>query len=410
MLTADLVRARARGQVLILSVLKGAQRERALELAAQLLTITDASMGGAREDWESGVRSLECAASERLLRDGLSKLVEDSIEFEQAPEMEPLSLRRELFALANIARAKLAPGEHFERDQVVRAVADRLGVANADVERGMFADLRAAQRLLRRQPFDAGRLVERYESAQIQGVLLRAVSIRTVVRCSDQLQYRRLFAALKFRRLLYRLERLERGYALQIDGPYSLFEAVTKYGLQLALAWTAFRDCDEVDLEAEVRWGKARKPLTFNFEHRLKRRPLIQSTASAPGALLGELEEIRDAVNRRENAWDARFADVLLDVPGEGICVPDLTFTHRASGWEAHMELMGFWSRDAVWRRVEWAQSGLGAPVLFVLSQRLRVSEEVLGEDDNASLYAYKGKPSVARILAKLDRLRVCRC
>ncbi len=46
------------------------------------------------------------------------------------------------------------------------------------------------------------------------------------------------------------------GYRIEIDGPYSLFESVTKYGLELALLLPALEACDSVQLVADLRWGK----------------------------------------------------------------------------------------------------------------------------------------------------------
>jgi hypothetical protein len=43
-----------------------------------------------------------------------------------------------------------------------------------------------------------------------------------------------------------------------------------------------------------------------------------------------------------------------------------------------YLEVMGYWSRAAVWKRVELVQAGLAERVLFAVSSRLSVSEEVL--------------------------------
>ena len=94
-------------------------------------------------------------------------------------------------------------------------------------------------------------------------------------------------------------------------------------------------------------------------------------------------------------------ASELFDVPGVGLTIPDLKLQH-VSGRSVYVELLGFWSRDAVWKRVEWAeQRGQGddARFLFAVSSRLRVSEQVLSDETGASLYVFKGTPSAAGIL-----------
>jgi predicted nuclease of restriction endonuclease-like RecB superfamily len=72
---------------------------------------------------------------------------------------------------------------------------------------------------------------------------------------------------------------------------------------------------------------------------------------------------------------------------------------------EAYVEVLGYWSRASVWKRVELAERGLGAKILFAVSSRLRVSEEVLDESDSAALYVYKGKMNPQALVRKLEEL-----
>jgi predicted nuclease of restriction endonuclease-like RecB superfamily len=88
-----------------------------------------------------------------------------------------------------------------------------------------------------------------------------------------------------------------------------------------------------------------------------------------------------------------------------GLCVPDLVFTHRDSGARVYLEVLGFWSRDAVWRRVELVERGLPHRILFAVSDRLRVSEAVLGGEAPGALYVYKGVMSARAVEEHLDRL-----
>ncbi|MFC1706413.1 DUF790 family protein, partial [Planctomycetota bacterium] len=78
---------------------------------------------------------------------------------------------------------------------------------------------------------------------------------------------------------------------------------------------------------------------------------------------------------------------------------------HRENGTVVYLEVLGFWSREAVWRRVELAEAGLETPVLFCASERLRVSEQIMGEDGPAALYVYKSALLAGVVREKLDRL-----
>ena len=68
-------------------------------------------------------------------------------------------------------------------------------------------------------------------------------------------------------------------------------------------------------------------------------------------------------------------------------------------------EVLGFWNRAAVWRRIELVEQGLSSKIVFVVSARLRVSEEVLDGADSAALYVYKGAINPRALQRKLDEL-----
>ena len=105
-----------------------------------------------------------------------------------------------------------------------------------------------------------------------------------------------------------------------------------------------------------------------------------------------------------KTAWTAEPAHELLDLPGAGLCVPDLVFTHADTGRRVYFEALGYWSREAVWRRVELVEAGLPQPIIFALSRRLRVSEEALDENLPGQLYVYAGviSPGAQRHRAQL--------
>src|SRR6185369_13905026 len=121
--------------------------------------------------------------------------------------------------------------------------------------------------------------------------------------------------------------------------------------------------------------------------------------AARAAPLPDDVEQLRERFAQLGSDWEVEAASDILSVPGVGLCVPDLRFLHRGTGEVAYLEVLGYWSRDAVWRRVELAQRGLKERVLFAVSTRLRVSEEVLGEDAPSELYVYKGTLAAREVL-----------
>jgi predicted nuclease of restriction endonuclease-like RecB superfamily len=404
-LTADLVRARRKGDRLVLGRIDGKQRKRALELAGELIAMAEEHVGEPRGALLESWRAVQVGPREHKLAEGLKKLLLDRAEFEAEGEHDPAALREAVFLRASGARAALEPGQAFDREAILREVGAEHGLDAATLERLLYADLREAHPLLRFPETAPAELVAAYELGQAQAVLLRAERVTVDVTCRAPAAYRALFRKLKFLRLLHTLERRPDGsYRITIDGPYSLFASVTKYGLALALLLPALRECDRFALRATVRWGKAKERLLFELEESLPRRARDGGGAEPP-SLPDEVASLLDAFGRREGPWEAATSTELLDLPGVGTCAPDLDFTHRETGEVVHLEVLGYWSRDAVWKRVELVEAGLPSRILFAVPARLRVSEAVLEEPLPAALYVYKGRLVPGQVEAKLNAL-----
>jgi hypothetical protein len=215
-----------------------------------------------------------------------------------------------------------------------------------------------------------------------------------------------LFRRLKFLRLLHTVSRHGDGHRIVIDGPFSLFESVTKYGLALALVLPALEGCGRWRLEADIRWGKERSPLLFR----------LAGETSSPGVgretdavrLPDDVEALARTFRALETPWRVVANTRILDLPGVGLSIPDLVFDRpRADGSRdrVYFEVMGYWSRAAVWKRVELVRAGLAERILFAVSARLRVSEDVLDEDLPGALYVYKQTMSARAVAERLERL-----
>jgi uncharacterized protein len=401
MLTADLVRATSRSGNLHVTPLTGKNRVRAEELAAEYLAIASAHVGSPQHVLDEAFAAVEVASREAKLCAGLIKLIEDACEFEAESAVEPRKLRSQVFTLAAAARKNAGAEQRFDRNAVLEQAGREHGLSASQVEQAIYSDLKSEHRLLRAPELDAQRLLQRYDLGQLQAVLLRAVKITATISCASPSAYRDIFRKLKFRRLLFQVRREpDGGYRIEIDGPFSLFESVTKYGLQLALMLPALLAADRLLLQADLRWGKARAPVRFTLEHRG-----ADSREADPARLPDEVAALLVAFAEGRDGWRAQPADTVLDLPGVGLCVPDLQFTHR-TGASVFLEVLGYWSRDAVWRRVEMVQRGLQQKLLFAASERLRVSSEVLADHPSGALYVYKSSLSARAITDHLERLR----
>jgi uncharacterized protein len=154
-------------------------------------------------------------------------------------------------------------------------------------------------------------------------------------------------------------------------------------------------ECGTWKLDADVLWGKDKQKLKFHLEGNNGSRPVVATTAPR---LADDVAILVERFCALETEWSVTPSTDVLELPGAGLCIPDLAFVHHATGEVVYLEVMGFWSRDAVWKRVELVEAGLPHSIIFAVSKRLRVSEEVLDDELPGSLYVYKGVMNAGRI------------
>jgi predicted nuclease of restriction endonuclease-like RecB superfamily len=397
MLTADLVRARRKSGKLEVAPLGERAVESAIGYAEGYLAIASTSVGATRGELEAQLDAIPISGRDQKLAAGIRKLVLDLCDFESDEALSPIELRRKIFEASAAARREGS----FDRAAIVERVATEAAIGVDALEIALFADLRDAHVLKAFAPIRADRLVESYDLAQRQAVLLRATKLTARVKTSDAGTYRTLFRRLKFRRLLCAIHPEADGYRIEIDGPMSLFGATTKYGLGLALVLPAIMECDRWRIDADLAWGKARERLGFTLEGRA-----IEAAGESPPRLPDEVEALATRFEKADGEWSVQRTAEILDLPGVGLAVPDLAFVHRPTGEVVYLEVLGFWSREAVWKRVELARAGLPYKIVFAASSRLRVSEAVLDGESHGALYVYKGALVPRDVEAKLELLR----
>jgi uncharacterized protein len=404
-LTADLVTARRRGDELRLIPVDPRRRARIETLAAAFSEIARAQVGSTRQQLDDaldeGAAGADQPSPDRRLIAAVQKLVYDGCSFEEPDAETAAALRREIFRRAAAERRTASPSAPFDRGALLEAAARERGTTAAVVEAGLYGDRPARQRLRAFAGRPAGMLAAGFELAEAQAVLLRATRVTASVRSRDAGTYRQLFRTLKFLRLLPVVEAIDQdGYRITLDGPLSLFQGGTRYGLQLGLALPAIAGCDSWSIEADVRWGADRRPLRF----RVGGGALATAAAEAP-SLPDELAAFVTAFERLDSGWRIDREPAVLDLPGAGMCVPDLAFVRMRDGARVHFELLGFWSREAVWRRVELVRAGLPHKILFAASKGLRVGEVVLDDTPTAALYVFARVIAAKQVLDRIERL-----
>ena len=401
MLTSDLVRVRRKADQITAQYLRGPSAERLLPVAAAYVEILGAHTGKPRDEIDAALDAVPVPARDRVAALGLRKVLDDACEFEVPAGVDPEAIRRDVFLAAAAAHRALDVRARFDRDAVLAAAAARLGATPDALEAGLYADLRSAERLVRFAAPAPDLLLDRYNLSLAQSILLRAARVTVRVEGEPPARYRALFRAARFHGLIHVVQGdPATGYTLTLDGPFSLFDSIQRYGLRLAMFLPAVLPCAAFRLRAEVLWGRDKSPVAFEIGP----EDGLVSHGREPPDSTPELDAFLDAWKRLGSAWSVKPNERIFALPGEVVCVPDLVFENRDTGEEVYLEAFGFWSRDAVWRRVELIRKGFPARILLAVGKQLRVSEEVLGEEDAGEIYVYRATMSPRAVLERLER------
>ena len=347
------------------------------QVAQQLIALFGAMIGQPREQLEAEADELFGDLPQPQIYQGLAKLLEDRCDFETPPGHPPQELREAVFRAATAHRNQVReqPGAVFDRTVVLDEVAGRLGLDRPAVEAGLFADLKGAQRLVRFRETTPGRLLERYNVALAQAVLLRSSRVEAVIRGESPARFRQLFRRIKFHRLICEAEAIGQGACrLRLDGPLSLFTATQRYGLQLALFLPTLLLCREFELKADVLWGAERRPKKLV----LSPADGLVSHAAETGMFVPPEIEMFVSLFRDKVADWAISDETEVVLLGDRFWVPDFQLTHRPTGEIVLLDLFGFWRRSGIERHLEALRAHAGRPFVVAVSNQLKVDEAEL--------------------------------
>jgi len=295
---------------------------------------------------------------------GLADVLLKRCTFESVAPIPAPELRAELFRRGPVARSP-GPSNRKTAQTVFEELAKEHGVSPEAIERGMFSDLKEEQRIQSCDVPSPRWLLDRYNVALAQGLLLHATEVRVQLPTLRPEQARPLFRQIKFRQLMHRIQRNEDGYLLILDGPLSLFKLSTRYGMGLAQFLPALLHIDGPwKLEAEVKWKRRYRAMTLTHEDGLR------SHTEPTGAWVSREEEwFEERFAATDTDWQLERGGPLINLGGEAVLVPDFTF--RNNGRIAMIEIVGMWRKAYLKSRVQLLEKHAVDNLVLAVSKNL---------------------------------------
>ena len=391
MLTKDLVRTRHEGDRLRPLFLSPTPA--VLAGTAAILAFYRAGIGHSRAELQETAPPVLHRMRSLVVARGLQKLVLDRCGFTDPVDVGDLRWR----ALEASARALAAPAASAEDHRT--AVATELDLAPADLGEGLYADLPHQARLESVPEWSEEELIDRYNLALVQGLVIRCGELELVVDDPDVGRRRQLLKNLRFHRLLAAVSGVS-GTALRltVSGPGSVIHQASRYGLQLANFVPAVTALRSWRLRAEVP-GRGGGTVELGAEDGLR----------APNRFLAyRPEELRDLVAvlaAKRPDWALDEEPPLLAVPGGDLVVPDFALRFPERQDAVPVELFHRWHRHALARRLDQLAGGAAPTLVLGIDRSLARLKEaaplVARAEATGRSFLFSGYPT-PRALARL--------
>ncbi|MGH7664824.1 MAG: DUF790 family protein [Gemmatimonadaceae bacterium] len=304
------------------------------------------------------------ARQERRVRDarrlaGISKVLLDRCELRApaAAERAP-AVRQALFR----ARGSVWPPVPGDRAVPYEMAAAALATRPAEIERLLYADSPRERVLVRAPAMDGRALLESYNMELARGVLLDADRATLTARGG----WRAIFRAVKLARLMYRLERAERSYRVELTGPAAPFIVRPhRYGVRFARVLPALMRAPGWRLDASiVRDGSDLRASYVLDSGVIASKPPRRASYDSKWehALASDFSEL--LVEERAG-WRLLREATPVSVAGD-LFLPDFTLRH-SGGREAMVEIIGFWTPEYLETKMrKIAEAGLTNLILVV--------------------------------------------
>lgn len=284
----------------------------------------------------------------RRAADGVAHVLARCFKSRVSTELEPARVRAVVFEEA-------ARDATFDRGATLTRAAARLATSTDELERALFADRPARRSIIAPSALPPpGELVERYNLALAQGLLLRSEHVSVEVREHVRAVVR--FAKLAGLLCTYHVGR--DGTRVEVSGPLSILRQTTKYGFALASFFPAVVATPGFRLEARCLLRGEPVLVQIDATDRIQRTHQLPKDADSAV----ERALARD-LRRLGTEWAlVREADAIA--VGARTFFPDFTLRHP-DGTRVLVEVVGFYTPEYLRSKLE-ALRGAGARPLIV--------------------------------------------
>ena len=423
MLTKDLLRYKTQNGQIHPQFVKPTDTK-LLAIAAQLIAVFEESPDKPRATLlETSKHIIDSTAGPPIIKRGLEKLLLDRTEFDTTPNEELIAFRQKLFTETSRLLSQEQFDNYTDYTQAACGLAGHckvLGtteesrpevapIAAEDLTAKLYADLPSCQPVLAFKTLSAEHLLHRYNTAQVQGLLLHSNSLTLKLADSLTAELRQLFKYLRFNQLLSTIqkEKTENNevYQITVDGPLNLFYKTKRYGMNLANFFLAVLHQPKWELTAEIQFrNKQRYGLSLNESCGIK--PISrQFLAYIPE----DIQLFQTMLRNKTGDWQIRPGSQFVPLPGDFYCFPDYQLVHK-NGVETAIELFHPWHQGHLIARLNTLAEQTDVSLILGVSKELE-KKPLIAKSLAASTYfsqfgfTFRDVPTIRTLLPILNAL-----
>lgn len=360
-------------------------------LAGDLVRVAQEHEGATAGELEEQLGALARGASRPRVARGLVKLILDKAETE-APDAGAPARRAEAFSAAAAVLRGL--GSKASRDDYEDALRAALGSSLESVREGLYCDLPSERRVTRAVTWSPRELLDRYNLALAQGLVMYAVRLELRVGEADAAALRRILRWLKFCRLVADVNRDGEAVTIAVEGPARVVDGAKRYGMQLATFLGAVPLLECFWARAEVKLPR-RKSAVFELSHE---DGLVSPLTAGRGHVPDEVRAFARALE--DAGYEVVLAPGLRRVGATGLAVPDLELSRDGGRERRVVELFHAWHAGPLATRLDQLEEAPDPGFVLGVERRL-LKEPALAcrLDARPGVFFYRDLPTVRSLM-----------
>ncbi len=360
-----------------------------LSIAAKVIETYRQNRGFRRANLNEALGKIERKVKDPIVLRGLARLLEERTTFILHSLVNSEEVRKRLFEKA--AHFPVVKWQSEKAFNILKETAIEFDVTSKDIEDAIFADLPSNELLIEFHPTSPQALIDRYNLAQIQGLLYSSVALV----CEVEGNLRKVFTHLRMLRLMYQMERLAPGrYRIHLDGPVSLLRGTKRYGVRLANLLPAILLAKDYRIAATIEMKGEKTQFYVS--------PLLKLKSHyTPNPIFDSHVEERFFNRFRDffKDWEIEREGEVFDLGGE-VMIPDFTFRH-SGGRVAFLEIVGFWTEEYLEKKMAKLKKITDKNFLVAVSSRWNKKFEGVFEN----LIWFKGSLNPKEVYERLSKI-----